>query len=508
MKFFLKTAFVALLCCSLFSAAAVDAKAEEKEIVYGAGVDPRTMDPQMVDSVPGCVAVMHVHETLVQWDDGMNTVGCLAERWEISEDNKSWTFFLRKGIKFHDDADFDAHAVKKSFERILDPATASPRRSIFTMIEKIEVVDDHTVKFTTKDVFAPFLSQMATYNAAILSPRAIDTYGKDYSTHPAGTGAFKLKEWIPSETLVFEKNENYWAEKKPAVDRIIFKIIPESTTRVMALQTGEVDIIANLPPIMMDRVRKIKNVEVILAPGFRTIYVGMNTSRPPLDNLLVRRAVCMAIDREALIHSILQGAARLGVGIESTIIPGSASDLVTYPYDPEGAKRLLAEAGYPDGIDVNFHSPFGRYIMDKQVAEAIQAQLTSAGIRAKLQVVDWSLYNTLTREGKETHLFLSGKGSPSGDLDFTMSIVPTTGGSMNYSFISDPEVDALVEEQRRVPDPDKRREVLHRLQTRLQEVLPWAALYYEDQILGKRANLTGERIWPNEFVDLRFADKN
>jgi len=289
-------------------------------ITYGVGVDATTLDPQMVDNVPTANAVMHIHETLTTWDKDMNIVGKLAEKWEVAPDGKTWTFHLRKGIKFHDGADFNADAVKKSFERILDPATGSPRRSILSMIVEMNILDPYTIQLVTAEPFGPFLSQLATYNASILSPKAIDTYGKDYGTHPAGTGPFVLKEWLPGEQIVFQRNEDYWGDK-PKTKNLVFKVIPEMTTRVMALQTGEVDIISNVPPFMVEQLKKSKNVELIVAEGFRTIYIGMNMKRPPFSDVRVRQALYHAIDRDTIVNNILNGLAIKAVGLESTSIP-------------------------------------------------------------------------------------------------------------------------------------------------------------------------------------------
>lgn len=475
-------------------------------VVYGVGVDALTLDPHFTDNVPTANAVMHIHETLVTWDENMNIVGRLAESWETSPDGLTWTFKLRKGIKFHDGTEFNAEAVKKTFERILDPNLGSPRRSILSMITDINIVDPYTIQLTTAEPFGPFLSQLATYNAAILSPKAIDEYGKDYGRNPAGTGPYKLKEWLPGEKIVFERFDDYWGEK-PETKTLVFKVIPENTTRVMALQTGEVDIISNVPPFQLNQLREDENIEVVLAEGFRTIYLGMNMRRPPFDDVRVRQALNYAIDRDALIENVLNGAATKAIGPEATSIPGASSDLPTFEYNPQKAKQLLAEAGYPNGLDITFVSPFGRYNMDKQVAEAIQAQLAEVGIRAELRVLDWSIFQNVLREGKEADLYLAGKGSPSGDLDFTAQICWTTSGSLNYMGMTDPVLDELVAKQRRTVDPQERLAVLQEMQERLQEVLPWASLYYEKQIVAKNKNLTGEFIWPNEFIDLRYAVK-
>ena len=345
-------------------------------MIYGVGVDATTMDPHFANNTPTGNVIFQVHENLTAFDDPktMNPVGKLAKDWEVAEDGLTWTFYLREGITFHDGAPFNAEAVKKSFDRILDPALGAPRRSNFDMIDRLEVVDEYTVNIITKVPYAALPSLLTCYNAVILSPKAIEEYGDQYSTHASGTGPFKLSEWIPGESMTLVRNDNYWGEK-PSIEKLVLKIIPEDATRVMALQTGEVDFISNVPPFEIKNLEAHKDIRVEMHEGFRTIYLGMVLKRPPFDNILVRQALNYAIDREALINGFLEGAATIAVGPEATSIPGASSDLFQYTYNPEKAKQLLAEAGYPNGFEIDFVSPQGRYIMDRQIAEAIQAQL-------------------------------------------------------------------------------------------------------------------------------------
>lgn len=475
-------------------------------IVYGVGVDATTLDPHFADNVPVGNLVMHLHNTLVTWEtpEEMNIVGSLAESWDVSEDEKTWTFYLTEGITFHDGAKFNAEAVKKTFERILDDNLGSPRKSILSMITDINVIDEYTVALTTEEPFGPFLSQLSTYNAAIISPKAIDEYGDDYSNHPSGTGPYKLKEWQSGERIILERNEDYFGDAPPTKE-LIFEVIPEGATRVMALQSGEVDLITNVPPYEVDNLRNTDGIEVRLDEGFRTIYLGFNLQRPPFDDVRVRQALNYAIDRQSIIDVILDGAATMAVGPEATSIPGASKDLYQYTYNPQKAKELLVEAGYEDGIEISFISPQGRYNMDRQIAEAIQAQLGEAGIKANLQVLEFSIIQDILASG-EADLFLMGKGSPAADLDFTAQICWTIGGSLNYGKMKNQEIHDLVAEQRRTTDPVERTEVLQTMQEKIQEELPWASLHYEKQIIAHNKNMTGLKVWPNEFIDFRSAE--
>jgi len=476
-------------------------------LTYGVGVDATTLDPQMVDNIPTANVVMHIHESLVEWDKGFKQIQpSLAESWATSADGKEWTFALRKGVKFQDGASLDARAVKATFDRILDPKTASPRRSVYSMITRIDVVDDTHVKLVTDRPFGPMLPVLATYNIAIMSPKAIQESGKDYAKKPMGTGPYKFASWTPGDKLVLERNDAYWGPK-PTLRQIVFKVIPEDTTRVMALTRGDVDIISNVSPVMVEHLKQDKNIVMTIAPSFRTIYIGMNFKMKPLDNVKVRQAINYAINREAIAKGLLRGLVDVAVGPEAPWIPGSTDKLTSYPYDPAKAKQLLAEAGFPKGFSTTLYSPVGRYMMDKQVAEAVQSQLAQVGIKAEYKTVDWSILTDLLKKGQEDGLYLLGKGSPSADLDLTGMITFKAGGSNNYMFVDSPEIDKLLDAQRGEVNTEKRHAILRQYLEAVQQLAPWASLHYEKQLIAARSNVQGLRVVPNEFIDLRYVTK-
>lgn len=470
------------------------------------GTEPTTLDPQFVTDVNTARSIMQIYENLVSWDDDYNIVGDLAESWTTSEDGLTWTFTLKQDVKFHDGTPFNAEAVKFTYERFIDPATASPRASQADMIDNIEILGEHEVAITTKAPTGDFLASMTSYNFCIISPEAVKKHGKDYNINPAGTGALKLKEWNFGESLVLEKFEDYWGEKA-TTDIVKISIVPEDASRVMMLQSGDADIAAGVPPIQMEKLQEDPNINIITETGYRTIFMGMNFKHEPFDDLRVRQAINHAIDKQSIIDNILGGMATAPVGVESIVISNAATDLEPYEYNPEKAKKLLAEAGYPDGFKTTIHTPEGRYAMDRQISEVVQAQLLEVGIDSEIIILDWGAYQEATTGGETTNLFLLGKGSPTGDPYMTQQLSFTTGAGMNNSFYSNPTFDRLVDKIRVEVDQDKRADMLYEAQKIIHEDAVYAVLYYETQTMATRSNVKGFEIYPNEMFKLWYLER-
>jgi peptide/nickel transport system substrate-binding protein len=473
---------------------------------YATGTDALTLDPQFVTDVPTSRVVMQIHETLVKYDLDMNIVPCLAESWTTSADRLTWTFKLRKGIKFHDGTPFNAEAVKYNFDRIVDPAIASPRKSTVVMVQNVKIVDEYTVSITTKQPFAPLLAQLTSYNISIMSPTAAKKWEKKYGQNASGTGPFKLESWTPGEKIVLARNENYWGSKT-YLDKVVIRVVPEDSTRVMLLLSGEADVISSVPPVLTEKLKQSKDVKILRKLGFRTIYIGLNNKMKPFTDVRVRKAVAHAINPEAIVDGILNGMATIGGSFESPVIPGAIQGLKPYPYDPARAKKLLAEAGYPNGLTTTFYTPTGRYLMDRQVSEAVQAQLKEVGINAEIKAPDFGAFIALLDKGTEAPMFLLGKGSPTGDLDLTLNLTIKTGGLMNQFQYSNSKIDGMIVEQEGIIDVKKRYQVLYDIQKIVYDECPAVVLFYEDQIFGTRANVNGVGLYPHEFVEFTKAWK-
>ena len=501
--------FIFLLPCFFFwsLSEAVEKKGSGPQVLtFAGGTEIITLDPQFTTHAHTANVVMHIHETLVKYDVDMNLIPSLAESWEVSENALSWTFRLRKGIFFHDGTTFNAEAVKYTFDRLLNLSNGSPRRDALSMVKEIKVVNPSTINFVMWKPFALFLNQLTVYNLAILSPKAAKKWGREYSIAPAGTGTFKLESWSPGERVVLSRNDHYWG-KKPRFDKLIFRIIPDESVRVKLLLKGEIDVISPVPNGLIKQLEQSKEAQVIHEKGFRTIYLGFNNKIKPFNDLRVRKAVSHIINTEAIMKNVLKGRGGLGGGHESPFVPGAHQGLKPHPYDPALAKKLLTEAGYPNGFSTTLYTPKGRYYMDEEVAHSIQAQLKEAGIAVRIETPSWTTYIRLLEEGTDIPMFIMGKGSPTSDLNFTMNHGIKTGGKMNYSQYSNPKVDRLIEEQEGIVDPKRRFQVLYEIQKITYDEVANITLFYEDQILGKRRNVHGIEIYPFEFINFSQAFK-
>ena len=485
----------------------VTEKTEGNQFTYVIGTEPLTLDAHLIsDANTGRVSV-EIHENLVKRDLEGNFKPVLATEWSSNEDATEWTFKLREGVTFHDGEPFNAEAVKFNIDRLKDPATGSPKSSLVSMISDYEIINDYEIKFILEQPCAVIPAMVSTYSTGMMSPKAVQEYGKDYSTHAAGTGPLKLKEWIPGTSMSLEKNENYWGDPATA-DTINIKIIAEDSARAMMLKTGDADGAANIPSVLVNELESDPNVAISMVPGYRTIYLGLNFQDEKLSNLKVREAIDYAIDRDAIINGILGGYVTFpSTGVISSSIqnakPGIGDD---YKYDPEKAKELLAEAGYPDGFTTKINTPEGRYAMDRQVAEAVQAMLSQVGITAEVNVLDWGAYTEAAAAG-DTAIFLLGKGCATGDLAQDLMYNYRTGELQNYTFYSNPEYDKICEEQQRTADEAARKELLYKMQDIIHEDRASIILYYENQTFGTRADVDGLVIYPNETIELAYLTR-
>jgi peptide/nickel transport system substrate-binding protein len=311
----------------------------------------------------------------------------LAERWEASEDQKTWTFYLRKGVKFHHGREVDPQDVLKTVERILDPATGSVTRVNFQIIDKMEAVDDHTVRFQLKTPYAGFADIFSDRQARIVPRDKLDTL----ASNPVGSGPFKLKSFVPGDRVELVKNPDYYVKGVPKLDDVMLRIMPETATRISALETGEVDLVWDLPPETIDQVKKNADLAVDSVPTSSWDGLVMNCSMKPFDDKRVRRAVLLAIDKNAMVQLALFAN---GTATNTMITPSSPfynKDLKIGPPDVAGAKQLLAEAGYPDGFDAQLFVPIGRPTRER-LGVAAREMLKAVGIRVDIQRVPWDKF--------------------------------------------------------------------------------------------------------------------
>ncbi len=403
---------------ALFLAAAVAAAPPPPtRLVIAYGISPVTMDPQMHSNTVTESVLRHIFETLVVRTDDMKTIEPgLATAWQPIDDT-TWQFKLRRGVRFHNGEEFNAHAVKFSIERAMDPRQRAPLRSLVAPIRRVDVVDDLTVNVVTAWPDPLLVGRFGGYATNIVPPRHVREKGDAFvAANPVGTGPYRFVSWVRDGDLVLEANPDYWGPP-PRFRTVIIKPIPESTTRVAALRTGEADIIVNVPPADIPAIKRGGRAEILTVPSGRIMHGMLNAQEGPTANVKVRQALNHAVDVDSIIATILSGYGRRLATVLAHEDFGYDQHLKPYPYDVARARQLLAEAGYPNGFEVTFDCPKGRYPLDSEVCQAIAGQLDQAGVRARVIFNEWALYNSKSDSRTLGPLSLWGWGTLNFDAD-------------------------------------------------------------------------------------------
>lgn len=448
-------------------------------ITIATPIDPESLDPAYDTSIKAISVMSQVYDGLVWRDSNGELVPALAESWEFLEPTKL-QMNLRQGVKFHNGDEFTADDVLFSFNRLLDADNPVPLSSyVQGSIESVEKVDDYTVIITTPAPRALLVAEVA--RIVILSEDAVQAAGESYGQEPVGTGPFKFVQWDKNEKVVFEAFDEHW-RGRPSVDRVVFRIIPDDFARYAALLAGEVDVISNLPPERIAEVEEDPNVKVGAVHSVRNIFVGMNTWEPPFDDVRVRQAMNHAVDVQLIVDTIFDGHAYPNGSACNQVLTGYDPNFQGYEYDPEKAKALLAEAGYPDGFEVTFWGPNGKYLKDKEVQEAIGAQLSEIGVTVRHEMPEWAEYWGNYSEGNLDGLMFLGTGNPLIDCDMTMTyrFYSKTAGQ----FFNSPELDALIEAEQQEVDPEARQEIFVEIQQYLKDQAAWIYLYDQEDLYG------------------------
>ena len=473
--------------------------------------------------------VDNIFEGLVKFKAGTTNIEtCLATSWEISADGKEITFHLRKGIIFHDGTDFNADAVVFSFARQYD--TTHPYNQyvewymwghLFSDIDRMEKIDDDTVKLVLKRANVSILTSLAHYQVSIVSPTNAEKYQEDAFKNPCGTGPFKFVEWVKDDHITLEANENYWRERA-SLDKLIFKVIPDPAARLMALEVGEVQGIEYPNPADFDRIKANKDLVLMIQPGLNVGWLEMNTGYgyidankngvrdladeslvktpgyfEPLTKKKVRKAINMAIDKQSIADNIYMGTAIKAKNGMPPFMLGYNDDVEDYPYDPANAKQLLAQAGYPDGFEVTLYAmPVSRpYMFDPpKIAEAIQSYLAAVGIKVKLYQTDWASYLQETSDGKHQMCMLGWIGD-NGDPDNFMNVCSinraSIGMAQNRAFYINDVVQELLSAALVTYDDEKRATYYKKIQEIVHEDAGWVYLVHSTQNLVFKNNIKG-----------------
>lgn len=501
---------IALFTVVLMAVVPAGAQKMGGSLVIAQGVDAVTLDSHLVVDAPTFTVTSHIYETLFEYTPDGKIIPHLAESYTVSPDSLVWTLKLRKGVKFHDGTPLDADAVKFNLERVLNPETKSTYKFLIDRIKKIEAVDASTVRLSTEKPFAPMLAHLTHGAIAIQSPAAIRKHGKEYINFPTGTGPFRFKEWVRGDRLVLVKNPDYWG-KKPYVNEVIFKPVPEGGARVALVETGAAHAIVRVPPRDAPRLATSKDVEVLNTPSVRTIYIAFNMLKAPFTDLRVRQALNHAVNKSSIVQHILAGVGRPS---DAPISPGifGYRPIMTYAYDPAKAKKLLAEAGYPNGFKTELYCPTGRYLNDIQVCEAVQAQLREVGVDAAIKTMEWAAYLDITKKGPQESvvpMYMLGWGTVTGDADYGLYALfhssQWTPAGQARNFYKNPKVDELLDRGRNVANPAAREAAYKEAMEIIMKDAPWLFLHAESQLSAVRKNVKGVVVHPIERVMAQAA---
>ena len=439
---------------------------------------PNSLDMPNAAERQAINASWSLYDALVFVNDDGEIVPALAESWELSEDSTEYTFKLREGVIFHNGEEFNADSVVFSWERGKRPENQYFDK--WELAESVEKIDDFTVKITTKGPQPLFLREVAQ-NWAMVPPQYIEEVGDEgFNEHPIGTGPFMFVEWIQGDRIVMEANPDYWDEGLPRVKELIFRPIPESATRVAAIQTGEIDIAPRLSSEEAQGLLGVENIRIIRYPADRVYYVTFNNLTTgvdqPTEDPLVRQAMNYAVDMDAIIEALFNGYARPSTGFVTPANLGYKEDIEPFGYDPDKARELLAEAGYPDGFEMDFACPAGAYTNFEQVCEAIQGYLTDVGIQTNLEIMESGAYWDLEAKKELPPLFGDSWSETSGEA------LPRLKGALggleaSFSAWSDPEIDRLLKTIEITVDDEERAQLYVELQEYMQENPPFIYLY-------------------------------
>jgi len=457
-------AALALVVATTITTALAQNIAESLTIRYRG--DITRLDPQFQSSLHDYGVADNIYSQLVRYVGGTSdVVGDLAERWEVSEDGRTYTFYLREGVQWHRGyGEVTAHDVKWTYDRMIAPDSTSPGRFDFGMITSIDVIDDYTVVFNLDEPHGPLLNKLA-YNrrTGIVNQEAMETYAADYNPNAVGSGPYMIDSWLPGEQIVLVANPDYYEEGLPVTPRIVLVPIADDAVASGPLGTGEVvmgmfrdpDTIASLeanPNLVVDR----NDQSAISA-----FYYRMD--RPPFDDIRVRRAVHHAIDKEMLVGSVLTGVASVAHTFITPLAPGSAVDTVRrYEYDPELARQLLAEAGYPNGFSVDLLTT--QLEPWPLVSPLLQFYLEDVGINIEFRQLEHGSYGSERANSNYDTVVLTVTGPP--DPDTWMGLVHSsnTPPGNNNSYYNNPEVDALIEQATATVDEAARADLYRQVQ--------------------------------------------
>jgi peptide/nickel transport system substrate-binding protein len=505
--------FKALIAATMMAAAALAAPASAQTLRWAAQNDILTMDPHSQNHATTNAILMHAYEGLTRYGPKYEVEPALAAKWTFVSPTQV-RFELRKGVKFHDGSPFTADDVVFSFSRIKQ--TQGTMQIYVTGVNEVKKIDDHTVEFIMGTPNPILLRNIIDFRimSKAWAEKNRTANVQDYkakeenfaSRNVMGTGAYKITGWNPEQRITMTANADWWDKPTSNIKEVIYTPIKSDATRVAALLAGDVDMLTDLPTQDVARLRGDTKLKVVDGPEVRTIFLAPDIGSPelkysnvkgknPFADKRVRQALSMAIDRETIKRNIMRG---MSIPAGVMVAPGVNGntpdvDLVT-KYDPEGAKKLLAEAGYPDGFEVRFNAPNNRYINDEEIGQAIVAMWARIGVKASLMAENMATFSQKF-QNFDSSLYMLGWGVATYDAQYMIQSLARTrtsgaDGNFNFSRVSDPVVDKLTDLMKSEVDPAKRNAMIKEALVRIRDEVLLIPLHHQMRPWAMKASVT------------------
>ncbi|MDQ2916647.1 MAG: glutathione ABC transporter substrate-binding protein GsiB [Casimicrobiaceae bacterium] len=509
----MKSLFRMLTAALLAAVMAAPAHAA-RDVVFAVASTFTTTDPYDANDTLSQAMAKSFYEGLFGFDKDMKLIPVLAESYTASNDGLTYTIKLKQGIKFQDGTDFNAEAVKVNFDRVTDPANKLKRYGLYSIIAKTEAVDDYTARITLKEPFSAFINDLAHPSGVMISPAALKQWGsKDIAFHPVGTGPFKFVEWKATDYLKVAKNENYWRKGYPKVDTITWKPVVDNNSRAALMQTGEAQFTFPVPYELADVLKGKPDLVLVAAPSIVLRYLSMNTQQKPFDNLKVRQAIAYAINKEALAKVAFSGYAVPADGVIPDAVEYSVK-LGPWPYDLAKAKKLMVEAGYPDGFETELWSAYN-YSTAQKVSQFLQQQLQQIGIKTKITLLEAGqrvekVESWPDPKSAPVRLYYVGWSSSTGEADWALRPL-LFGGSwppklFNTAYYRNDKVDADIKGALATTDKAQKAKLYRDAQQTIWNDAPWAPLVTEKLLSAHSRKLSGVYVMPDASFDFTDID--
>ena len=472
------------------SAASGTSSNDSTTLTLAINADILTTDPQALNNGTTTSVLYNVFSNLVKYDDAGEIVMDLAESYELLEDQVTWEFKIRKDAVFHDGTPVTAEDVAWSLTRVMTDESSSDYMNFSPLAEAV-AVDDYTVHVVSDDPYPIMLQLLCKGGAAVLPKAYFEENGEEaWLANPIGSGPYQLTEYVKDDHVTLVPFADYYGEQNPDWEEVIFRVVPESSTRVGELIAGNVDAVNMVIPTEWERVNGNEGTAVVNGPSTRVYQLALKTDKGPTADLRVRQAIDLAIDDQTIVDTILQGAGTPMLTRVPSGVNGCNEDLVgKYNYDPERAKELLAEAGYPDGFSMKIEAPTGRYTMDAEISQAIVAMLSQVGITVDLQLLESSAYSNVFSAHSAEDGFMTCFGLGFFDASYGMIgyFGVNTSGESNWN--NQEYIDMYYEAEFNMNE-EERTQLFQEMQQMVADEVPYAIICQIDNSYGVKDSIT------------------